>query len=84
MDDTTKLSPKLLWELLSALKESKKDPPADPDAFLRTHLTEEQARAAQQVLRDPQRLQTLLQHPQIRTLLQKLQTGTAADGTDGV
>lgn len=84
MDDTTKLSPKLLWELLSALKESKKDPPADPDAFLRAHLTEAQTRAAQQVLHDPQKLQSLLQHPQVRALLQKLQAETNADGTAGV
>lgn len=84
MDDGTKLSPKLLLELLSALKGSKKDAPADPDAFLRAHLTEAQTRAAQQVLHDPQKLQSLLQHPQVRALLQKLQAETNADGADGV
>ena len=83
MDDGTKLSPKQLLGLLTALKGSKKDAQTDPEALLRAHLSEGQADAARQLLRDPQKLQTLLQQPQIRTLLQKLQAELNADGTDG-
>ena len=55
----------------------------DADAFLRAHLTEEQTHAAQQVLHDPQKLQSLLGQPQIRALLQRLQQ-TQQHGTDNV
>ena len=84
MDEEIKLSPKQLLRLLSALKGSKKDAPPDPDALLRSQLTDEQFRAAQQVLHDPQRLQALLQHPQIRALLQQLRAEANDHGADGV
>ena len=83
MDDGTKLSPKQLLSLLSQIKGSKADIETDPAAFLKAHLTQEQSTAAQQFLQDPQKLQTLLQHPQIRALLQRLQQAQE-HGADGV
>lgn len=84
MDDGTKLSPKQLFSLLSLFKGGKADAAADPAAFLKAHLTEEQNAAAQQLLQDPQKLQGLLGRPQVRALLQQLQQQATAHGTDGV
>ncbi len=82
MDDATKLSPKQLLGLLAALKGSKKDASLDPEALL-SRLNDAQAETARQVLRDPQKLQSLLGQPQIRALLQQLQAELNADGTAG-
>lgn len=72
MDDTTKLSPKLLSALLKLLKGQNADPALQPDALLET-LTPEQQQTAKQMLADPQKLQTLLQNPQVRAFLRTLQ-----------
>ena len=72
MDDTTKLSPKLLSALLKLLKQQNDDPALQPDALLET-LTPEQQQTAKQMLADPQKLQTLLQNPQVRAFLRALQ-----------
>ena len=84
MDDGTKLLPKQLFSLLSQLKGSKTDAETDPAAFLKSHLTEAQNAAAQQFLQDPQKLQALLNQPQVRALLQRLQRQAEPHGTDGV
>ena len=84
MDDATKLSPKQLLSLLSLFKGSKADAEGDPAAFLKAHLSEEQNAAAQQFLQDPQKLQALLNQPQVRALLQRLQRQAEPHGTDGV
>lgn len=83
MDDGTKLSPKQLFSLLSLFKSGKANA-EDPAAFLKTHLTKEQNAAAQQLLQDPQKLQALLNQPQIHALLQQLQQQTEQHGADGV
>ena len=72
MDDTTKLSSKLLSALLKLLKGQNADPALQPDALLET-LTPEQQQTAKQMLADPQKLQTLLQNPQVRSFLRALQ-----------
>ena len=72
MDDTTKLSPKLLSALLKLLKGQNADPALQPDALLET-LTPEQQQTAKQMLADPQKLQTLLQNPQVHAFLRALQ-----------
>jgi len=82
MDEETKLSAKQLFSLLSLLK-SGKDGAADPGAILKAHLNEEQQKTAREILQDPQRLQALLNQPQIRTLLERLQQAQP-HGPDGV
>ena len=84
MDDGTKLSPKQLFSLLSLFKGGQPEARTDPAAFLKAHLTEAQTAATQQLLQDPQKLQTLLEQPQVRTLLQKLQQQSEAHGADGI
>ena len=84
MDDGTKLSPKQLFSLLSLFKGGKADAAADPAAFLKAHLTEEQTAAAQQLLQDPQKLQALLNRPQVHALLQRLQQQADEHGRDTV
>ena len=49
MDDTTKLSPKLLSALLKLLKGQNADPALQPDALLET-LTPEQQQTTKQML----------------------------------
>ena len=80
MDDTTKLSPKLLSALLKLLKGQNADPALQPDALLET-LTPEQQQTAKQMLADQQKLQTLLQNPQVRAFLRALQQQADRHGT---
>ena len=82
MDESTKLSASRLLQLLSLLKKDQSATPQDADALFDRHLTAAQKQAAQQLLNDPQRLQELLQRPQVQTLLQKLQQKANDHGAD--
>lgn len=77
MDDTTKLSPKLLAGLLKLLKSQTGGADPQPEALLGALKPEQQA-AAKQMLNDPQKLQNLLQTPQVQSILRALQKN--ADG----
>ena len=77
MDEPTKLSPKLLAGLLKLLKSQTGGDDPTPEALLGT-LSAEQQQAAKQMLNDPQKLQNLLQHPQVQSILRALQK--SADG----
>ena len=81
MDDTTKLSPKLLSALLKLFKSQTGGADPQPEALLDT-LSPEQQEAAKQILKDPQKLQNLLQSPQVRSFLHALQKN-ADDHGDG-
>ena len=72
MDDTTKLSPKLLQTLLSLLKIQKPDADLQPQQLFDA-LTPDQQQTAKQLLSDPQKLQAFLKHPQVQSLLRTLQ-----------
>lgn len=77
MDEPTKLSPKLLAGLLKLWKSQTGGADPQPEALLGT-LSAEQQQAAKQMLNDPQKLQNLLQSPQVRSFLHALQKN--ADG----
>ena len=77
MDDTTKLSPKLLASLLGLLKAQSGSADLQPASLLNA-LSPEQQETAKQILKDPQKLQNLLQSPQVRSFLHALQKN--ADG----
>ena len=72
MDDTTKLSPKLLQSLLSLLKGQKPDADLQPQQLLES-LTPDRQQTAKQLLSDPQKLQSFLKNPQVQSLLRALQ-----------
>lgn len=72
MDDTTKLSPKLLSALLKLWKSQTGGANPQPEALLGTLKPEQQA-AAKQMLNDPQNLERLLQNPQVQSFLRALQ-----------
>jgi len=80
MDDTTKLSPKLLSALLKLLKQQTGGADSQPDTLLQT-LKPEQQQAVQQILNDPQKLQALLQNPKVLSFLRALQKNTDDHGT---
>lgn len=79
MDDTTKLSPKLLSALLKLWKSQTGGADPQPEALLGT-LKPEQQEAAKQMLRDPQKLQELLQNPQVLSFLRALQKNADSHG----
>lgn len=75
MDDTTKLSPKLLASLLGLLKAQRGSADLQPASLLNA-LSPEQQQAAKQLLSDPGKLQSLLNNPQVLSLLRALQQHT--------
>ena len=79
MDDTTKLSPKLLSALLKLWKSQTGGADSTPEALLGA-LSAEQQQAAKQMLNDPQKLQGLLQTPQVQSILRALQKSADSHG----
>ena len=79
MDDTTKLSPKLLASLLGLLKAQSGGADLQPASLLNA-LSPEQQQAAKQLLSDPGKLQALLNNPQVLSLLRALQQHTNPHG----
>ena len=75
MDDTTKLSPKLLASLLQLMKAQKGGADLQPESLLGA-LSAEQQQTAKQVLSDPGKLQAILSSPQVQSLLRALQQHT--------
>ena len=75
MDNETKLSSEQISELLSSLKNGKKDEQVNVSEFVNEHLTNEQAAAFQNVLKNPAMIKSILSSPQAKKLMEKFNKG---------
>lgn len=79
MDNETKLSNEQISELFSFLKSDKKDERESVDSFVKEHLSNEQAAALQNALKNPAMIKMLLSSPQAKKLIEKFNQGGAKE-----
>ena len=79
MDNETKLSSEQISWLLSSLKKGKKDEQVNVDEFVNEHLTNEQAAAFRNVLKNPDMIKSILSSPQAKKLMEKFNKGGSGE-----
>ena len=75
MDNETKLSSEQISQLLSSLRNGKKDEQVNVDEFVNEHLSNEQAAAFKNVLKNPDMIKAMLSSPQAKKLMEKFSKG---------